>query len=106
MSGEKFTKGPWVVKPEEVDRDYIRVRGDMPGGRFKVANVLTPVYDGVSDREAKETRANAALISAAPDLYSAVSLASRHAKRWPQHWNEADVAVLESALAKARGEQP
>lgn len=47
---------------------------------------------------------DAILMEAAPDLYEAVSLASRHAKRWPHSWNEADVAVLENALAKARGD--
>ena len=58
--------------PEEVDRPYIRVRGTALGGRYKVANVPTPVYDGVDAREARETRANARLIAAAPELLDAL----------------------------------
>lgn len=64
----KHTPGPWRILPEECDKPYIRIRGDNLGMRYKVANVLTPVYAGVSDREAVETRANARLIAAAPDM--------------------------------------
>ena len=64
----KHTPGPWQVMPEEVHRDYMRVRGTVGGCRHKVANVLTPVYPGSLDTEAVETRANANLIAAAPDL--------------------------------------
>ncbi len=62
------TKGPWAVLPEECDKPYIRIRGTLLGGRYKVANVLKPIYDGVHEQEAKETRDNAKLIAAAPDL--------------------------------------
>lgn len=68
----KHTRGPWTVLPEEVDRDYIRVRGTRLGERYKVANVLTPTGEGVPAREADETRANARLIAAAPDLLDAL----------------------------------
>ena len=68
----KFTKGPWQVLPEEADKDYIRIRGTVWGGRYKVANVPTPVYEGVPQRELEETRANAALIAAAPELLAAL----------------------------------
>ncbi|EPI2106585.1 TPA: hypothetical protein ACKRWH_003773 [Providencia rettgeri] len=64
----KGTPAPWVTLPEESDRPYIRVRGTVLGGRYKVANVLTPNHKGVDPREAKETRANAHLIAAAPEL--------------------------------------
>jgi len=37
-----------------------------------VANALTPVYDGVHEKEAEQTRANARLIAAAPDLLEAL----------------------------------
>ena len=70
MSGN-HTPGPWAVLPEEVDRDYIRVRGTRLGDRYKVANVLTPTGQGVPAREAEETRANARLIAAAPELLEA-----------------------------------
>ena len=64
----KHTPGPWGTLPEECDKPYIRVRGTVLGMRYKVANVITPIYDGVHEREAEETRANARLIAAAPDL--------------------------------------
>jgi hypothetical protein len=69
------TPGPWVVLPEECDKAYIRIRGTQLGGRYKIANIITPVYDGVLPREGVETRANARLISAAPELLSALQSA-------------------------------
>ena len=77
MTQFKGTPGPWEIKPEEVDRPYIRIRGTRLGGRFKVANVLSPDYDGVHHREADETRANARLIAAAPELLEALQLAEK-----------------------------
>lgn len=68
MKNFKGTPGPWQMKSEEVDKPYIRIRGTNLGRRFKIANVLTPVYDGVPEHEVKETRANAKLIEAAPEL--------------------------------------
>lgn len=66
------TPGPWQVLPEECDKPYVRVRGTALGERYKIANVLTPIYDGVLSREAEETRRNAQLIAAAPDLLTAL----------------------------------
>lgn len=78
MSKEMHTLGPWVTLPEEVDKPYIRIRGTRLGGRYKVANVITPVYEGVHEREADETRANARLIAAAPELLEALKTAHAH----------------------------
>ena len=64
----KHTPGPWQVLPEECDKPYIRVRGTALGCLYKIANVVTPTYEGVRPEEAQETRANARLIAAAPDL--------------------------------------
>lgn len=72
MSTHKHTPGPWRCLPEEVDKDYIRVRGTRSGGRYKVANVLTPTYMGATPGDANETRANARLIAAAPTLLAAL----------------------------------
>ena len=66
------TAGPWQALPEECDKPYIRVRGTALGGRYKIANVMTPTYDGVHPREAEETRRNAQLIAAAPELLAAL----------------------------------
>jgi hypothetical protein len=68
----KYTEGPWQIMPEEVDRDYIRIRGTRLGQRYKIANVLTPTHPGVSSKEAEETRANAALIVTSPRLLACI----------------------------------
>ena len=68
----KYTKSPWKALPEECDKPYIRIRGTRLGERYKIANVITPVYDGVSSKEAEETRANAKLIEASPLLFEAL----------------------------------
>ena len=66
------TAGPWQALPEECDKPYIRVRGTVLGGRYKIANVVTPAYEGVHQCEADETRRNAQLIAAAPELLAAL----------------------------------
>lgn len=58
--------------PEECDKPYIRVRGTALGCRYKVANVVLTTYHKVQTDEAQETRANARLIAAAPDLLDAL----------------------------------
>lgn len=68
MGKAKHTQGPWEVKPEECDRPYIRIRGTRHGLRYKIANVPTPVHEGVHPREAEETRANARLIAESPEM--------------------------------------
>jgi hypothetical protein len=95
----KHTRGPWVVHPEEVDKPYIRVRGSWPGSRHKVANVMTPVYDGAGEAEAEETRANARLIAAAPDLLASL----KHLVRWHDQLGKEDIARAEAVIAKAEG---
>lgn len=104
MSEDKFTRGPWKVLPEEVDRPYIRIRGSVLGGRYKIANVVTPTYEGVHEREAIETRANAALISAAPDLYQLLAAADTLIIWESMGFTNEFADRVEAALAKARGE--
>lgn len=67
---QKHSELPWGILPEECDKPYIRIRGTVLGGRYKIANVLTPVYEGVHEREAQETRANAALIVRAVNAHA------------------------------------
>ncbi len=120
MSGH--TTGPWRTLPEECDKPYIRVRGTALGGRYKVANVLTPAYEGVNSREAEETRANARLIAAAPKLLEALRpLAGLDLRpggldqradsqviyaREKSQITVGDVRRAIAAIAKAIGEQP
>ena len=81
MEKIRYTRGPWIALPEEVDKNYIRIRGTNIGGRYKIANVITPVYENVHDREAVETRANARLIVSAPDLLEALQCLFNNYKR-------------------------
>lgn len=97
----KHTPGPWRTLPEEVDKDYVRVRGTRLGLRYKIANVLTTIYEGVPAREADETRANAALIAAAPDLLEALQALLAI---YPYPDNETTDAAR-AAIAKATGEK-
>lgn len=77
----KYTIGPWKVLPEEVDRNYIRVRGTAFGYRYKIANVVNPSCDHSPQPEAEETRANARLIAAAPELLEALETILEIGKR-------------------------
>lgn len=109
MKEFKGTPGPWEIKAEEVDKHYIRIRGTRLGGRFKVANVLTPFYEGVHEREAEETRANAKLIAAAPELLEALHKLRVYAEDvcgvCPDDCHEEHPLILaSSAIDKALGE--
>ncbi|MCZ8436850.1 hypothetical protein [Achromobacter xylosoxidans] len=102
----KHTPGPWRALPEECDKPYIRIRGTRLGGRYKVANVLTPVYDGVNQREAEETRDNARLISAAPDMLAALEIADKFCGSLTHDECPDSVHIpIRAAIAKARGAQ-
>lgn len=94
----KHTPGPWRALSEECDKPYIRIRGTKLGGRYKVANVLTPVYDGVHQREAEETRANARLIAAAPEMLEALEGVLRVADRATVEFDAARDAIAKATL--------
>lgn len=110
MSEFKGSAGAWRLLPEEVDKPYIRVRGTLLGGRYKIANILTPVYENVHSREADETRANANLIAAAPDLLEALQILLVAVENiGGEHVTgldilEAQAALAYAAIAKALGE--
>jgi hypothetical protein len=117
MSKQAHTRGPWQQLPEEVDKSYIRIRGTQLGRRYKVANVLTPTYEGAPEQEAEQTRANAHLIAAAPDLLQALievtaSLAwnahgeCRAVHDGPIMPSSQAVGVARAAIAKATGSAP
>lgn len=65
------TPPPWTVLQEEPGKDYLRIRSQSAGARYKVANVLHPQHAG-NEHMLGETRANASLIAAAPLLLEAL----------------------------------
>lgn len=71
-NAQAHTSGPWRVVPQDLYKPYIGVRGTRLGLRFKIANVLSPNYDGALPCEAEETAANARLIAASPTMYEFV----------------------------------
>jgi hypothetical protein len=97
----KHTPGPWAVLPEECDKAYIRIRGTTLGDRYKIANVITPMYEGVHEREAMETRANARLIAAAPELLEAL----KRIKETGVFVGAIAQEMMDTAIARAEGEQ-
>jgi hypothetical protein len=113
---DKHTRGPWMTLPEESDKPYVRIRGSVPGSRFKIANVLKPIYEGATELEAEETRANACLIESAPDLLATLqdlleaycSLMRSEfdfpGRPWtPERDNDTDALAALAAIAKAKG---
>lgn len=107
MSDSKHTPGPWEILPEEAGRDYIRVRGTIPGSRFKVSNVLVTTYKGQAteayDREIKETRANARLIAAAPELLEALIACEKSMRE--ALYVPPSITKARAAIAKATGQE-
>ena len=104
----KFTKGEWSVSELEDNVDYIRVRGTVPGARFKIANVIdvnhhlecnTHVYA----KEKQQAIANAHLIAAAPDMYGMLESIAKNMLTTDGGCIE-DMLAIEMLLKKARGE--
>lgn len=109
MKNFKGTPGPWKCLREEVNKHYIRISSTKVGERFAVANVLVPLYDDVHDREAKETRANARLIGASPELLSAIQhlvevYDDQTGKQWTTTSKKEAIAEARAAIDKALGE--
>lgn len=102
----KHTEGPWAVLDEEADKSYIRIRGTRLGGRYKVANVLAG-NDAAADWVRDESRANARLIAAAPDLLEALKACAAVVAGDTMH-KQGLIDALElarAAILKATGEQ-
>lgn len=100
---DKHTPGPWQALPQEEEKPYIRVRGARPGSRYKVANVLTPTSGGVYEWETEETRANACLVAAAPELLAALNAMLTHMGMDEDEWNRPTFDQARKAVAKAQG---
>ena len=90
----KGTPGPWSQLSEEVDKSYIRIRGTKLGCRYKIANVLTPDYVGVPPHESKETRANAKLIAAAPELLEVLRQLRDYVEDY--YWQNGEESLVDS----------
>lgn len=73
--------------------------------RFKIANVLTPVYEGVHPREAEETRCNAHLIAAAPELLEALIKLTNYVSDDSPLRNTDEFDLAKAAIKKALGEE-
>jgi hypothetical protein len=97
----KHTPGPWAALPEEADKPYLRIRGTRLGGRYKIANVIEPCYEGARQIEAEESRANARLIAAAPDLLEALRkiAAANVGEDGCYYTNRANIQIAKSAVA-------
>lgn len=104
MTKAKHTPGPWRVLPAESDKDYLRVRGTQLGCRYKIANIHQVRIDGMSDsfrqHDDAESKANARLIAAAPELLDALTecLECEFAVS-----EKAAIAQARAAIAKATG---
>lgn len=106
MSEARFTKGPWEVKPIEDDKEYIRIRGTVLGGRFKVCNVIDAKYHHESwsewrEIERNESTANANLIAAATEMYEMLVELRSITNKYGVIYARDSIDLL---LAKARGE--
>lgn len=107
MTSLKFTPGPWYADPSDKILRQWGVGKDLYWGSVAIGvdPLAIIVRDGI---EAKEAKANAHLIAAAPELYAFVEAFIT--------WYEDDASSVSDARtlfghalligAKARGEQP
>lgn len=112
---EKFTKGEWRILPTEQDKEYIRIRGTVLGGRYKIANVCHPRFyhettDDLCIREDEGSIANANIIASVPEMYEMLRIVletqrRRYGDGMRLHIDMIGIAEkIEALLAKARGE--
>lgn len=103
MSETTFTPGPWRVDADE-HTNALDIVGSDP--RIQLATIMNPEQDDLKPDDVEF--ANAALISAAPELYEAL-WGLREAVRGQdicdcQGSPDCPITMAEKALAKARGE--
>ena len=97
MAETKFTEGPWRVLPPSVGVDlnwHVTDNGDT---------FVAHVY-GFGHSVDEQSKINAHLIAAAPDLYEALTQAGDYISSLDFIGDENVVAAITAALAKARGE--
>ena len=90
MSEEKFTKGEWVVDCE------ISMHVEVWSGEERICEVGT--------RYSEDVAPNAHLIAAAPEMYEMLNTIAENMHK-SSNGTIGDILVIESLLAKARGER-
>jgi len=107
----EHTQGPWQVLPEEEGVPYIRIRGTVLGGWYKVANVHMETHESLgeawNEKAKRESRANARLIAAAPEMLAELEWLRGYVARYdmpsfPNHL----VRRIDAIIAKATGGLP
>jgi hypothetical protein len=96
----KHTLGPWTYEGDHTHRQYnIRMMGHMIGGHICTVNNLPT--DVLANRDPSIAEANAALISAAPEMLAALEWAvdTADAEQYEAGW----YADARMAIAKAKG---
>ena len=93
MTETKWTPGDWENQGEDAFADMPFIRIGV--GDRTICEVLPPVDAGEID---DETRANANLTAAAPDLYTVLKMVSG------MDLHHEVLAVVDAAMRKARGE--
>lgn len=101
----KYTPAPWTALPSEDGKDYIRIRGIKLGVRYKIANVLAPVYKEELEYEDEESQADALLIAAAPDLLEALKELCDAMHSHGFHFDPS-LKTAEAVITKATGGTP
>lgn len=98
IESNKFTPGPWIIDPDSLTD--ISPADDL---RLGVASISHADEAGGRWIFGEQSRANASLISAAPDLLEALENLYRDsiASDFNEHWDSFKLAEL--AILKARG---
>ena len=94
----RFTEGPWMLVPTIHGGNGYRYGVEPQRCGWWVAAICNPSNEGNEAR----MEADAALISAAPEMYEALEAAAN--LPWIGKEYEAVGDLIEAALAKARGE--
>lgn len=98
-ANQKHTPGPWKTR-RGFDKDEIEVFDSVKVKRPFRRCAIATIHDNVDGK-----RANARLISAAPELLEACEAALRFSDRPRNSSDESELCdTLRAAIAKARGE--
>lgn len=96
MTQAKFTRGPWMLEYGEVKHRPSSIRAVEGGISILRASAFCRVAE-------KETRANAHLMVAAPDMYEALEDAAMEIRHLARGTTDSYDAIM-ALLSKARGE--